>query len=107
MIVTLDQVKAHLRIDGTDEDAYLATLQAGAEAAVLNYLKIATVDALAVGSPPAVPEAATDAITAAVLIMCGYLYRNRDNDEEKEFDRGYLPRPITALLCPLRDPSLS
>ena len=39
MIVTLDQVKAHLRIDGTDEDAYLATLQAGAEAAVLNYLK--------------------------------------------------------------------
>lgn len=56
MIVTLDQVKAHLRIDEPDEDAYLGTLQAGAEAAVLNYLKIATLDALAVGSPPSVPS---------------------------------------------------
>lgn len=62
---------------------------------------------MAVGSPPSVPAIVTDTVIAAVLIMCGYLYRNRDSDEEKEFDRGYLPRPITALLCPLRDPSLS
>lgn len=104
-IITLAQAKYHLRIDGTDEDTELPSMIASAESAVLNYLKIGDVAALAVGSPPEVPANATNAILAAVLLMLGYLYRLRDVDSDKEYQQGYLPRPVTALLYPLRDPS--
>ena len=42
-------------------------------------------------------------VQCAVLILVGYLYRNRDTNDG--FDPGYLPAPVTALLYPLRDPA--
>lgn len=104
-IVTLDQAKYHLRLDGNDEDTELPSMIAAAQSAVLNYLKVQDISSLAVGSPPAVPTNVTNAARAAVLLMLGYLYRLRDNDDDKEYQQGYLPRPVTALLYSLRDPS--
>lgn len=112
MLVSLDQAKKHLRIDGNDEDADLELKVHAASGAVLNYIDdsaktfIDTSDVIdedTAGDPLGVPYE----IMAATLLMTGYLYRDRDNDSEKEFDRGYLPRPVTALLTPFRTPTLA
>lgn len=105
--VTLEQAKDHLRVDSDDSDNDLALKLASAQAAVLNYLKVDDLDALAVGDPAAILPRVDGAVSAATLLMVGYFYRERDNDSTKEWEQGYLPRPVTALLYPLRDPSLA
>ena len=103
--VTLDDAKAHLRVDTDAEDGDIGDKLLSAQAAVLGYLKVASLDALAVGSPAAIPAPAEGAIKAATLLMVGYFYRERDSDENHEWEQGYLPRPVTALLYQLRDPA--
>ena len=105
--VTLDMVKAHLRVDGTADDTDISDKLLSAEGAVLNYLKIGSLDELKIGSPPAMPAPVDGAVTAATLLLVGYLYRNRDTDIDKEWEMGYLPRPVMALLYPLRDPAVA
>lgn len=107
MIVTLAQAKARTRVDSNDEDDDLALMLAGAEAAVLGYLKVESLDELAIGSPAVLPQRVTDVVTNAVLVMFAYMYKDRDNDENREYDMGYLPRPVIAMLYPLRDPSVA
>jgi hypothetical protein len=46
-------------------------------------------------------------VKAAVLLLVGYFFKDRDNDKNHEYEQGYLPRPVTALLYPLRDPALA
>ena len=117
MLVTLQQAKEHLRIDIGDGDADLTLKINGASGAVLNYLKGANrfVRALDVDGEPVVDADGKPVYTsevlfevqAAVLLMLGYLNKNRDNDKDHEYESGYLPRPVTALLFPLRDPALA
>lgn len=102
--VSVDRAKAHLRADDDDSDAIQSMLDA-AYGVVLNYLKVSDVTDLATGSPPVLEDRVYNAVSAAILLQLGYLYRNRDSDPDGEFDRGYLPKPVTALLYPLRDPS--
>lgn len=129
-LVTLKEAAGHLRLD-VDSDGYpdpdlvdigdLELKVAGASAAVLNYLKSANLWELARDSNGEIiydsngdPEYAYDSagkilryeVRAAVLLMLGFLYRDRDDNREGSFDRGYLPMPVTALLYPLRDPAL-
>jgi len=122
MLVTLQQASDHLRRDTTADDADLARKIHQASAAVLEYLKQASPWAQArdsagqplfdsAGNPlPEVDSAGEPVIhpsvEAAVLIMTGYLYRLRDSNPDEAFEQGYLPRPVTALLYPLRDPAL-
>lgn len=103
--VTLQQAKDHLRVDTDAEDGDIGDKLLAAQSAVLNYLKITTLDVLAVGSPAEIPDNVDGAVTAATLLLVGYLYRDRDTDENHEWEQGYLPRPVTALLYPLRDPA--
>jgi hypothetical protein len=49
----------------------------------------------------------TKDIQMAVILLAGHYYRNPDNDIEEAFERGYLPRPVTAILYPLRDPTMA
>jgi hypothetical protein len=46
-------------------------------------------------------------VEAAVLILIGHFYKDRDENADGAFEAGYLPRPVTALLYPLRDPALA
>ena len=41
------------------------------------------------------------------LLLVGYFYRHRDENPEGEYQMGYLPWPVTALLYPLSDPALA
>lgn len=105
--VTLDQAKAHLRVDTNAEDADIALKLVAAQSIVLNYLKIDDIEMLAVGDPAAVPDRVDGAVVAATLLMLGYLYRNRDENPNGEFTQGNLPWSVTALLYQFRDPALA
>lgn len=105
VIITLPQAKNHLRVDTDDEDVDIQAKVDSATAAVLNYLKVDDLSVLASGSPPTIPTRVMNASVAACLLMVGYLYRQRDNDTDHEYETGYLPRPVTALLYPFRDPA--
>lgn len=46
-------------------------------------------------------------IQCATLLMIGFLDANRDGNLNGAFSQGYLPAPVTALLYPLRVPTLA
>lgn len=110
-IVTLDQAKDHLRIDTDAGDNDLSLKISAASAAVYAYLKNGTdlftdsAGALIVDSA-GVPDVPFQ-VKAACLLMLGYLYKDRDEDADGAYEQGYLPKPVTALLYPLRDPALA
>lgn len=113
MLVTLQQARDHLRSDTTADDNDLTLKIRGASRAVARYLKTAGMASFtdsagdvmedSAGEPIGVPEDVQD----ATLLLIGYLSRNRDGDEERAFQMGFLPAPVTALLYPLRDPTLA
>ena len=116
MLVTLPEAKLHLRIDTDDGDSDLTLKVHAASGSVLNYLKGGNrfVQAEVNGQPAfdadGKPIYTTDVlfeVKGATLLMLGYLYKDRDNDQDHEYEAGYLPRPVTALLYPLRDPALA
>lgn len=111
MLVSLDRVKEVLRVTHENDDGMLEILTAGASRAVLRYLKGQAGDLLSIDSPPDSPpndlEAVEEDVQIAVILLVGHLYRNPDNDTESAFDRGDLPKPVTALLYPHRDPTLA
>src|SRR3989304_10178499 len=117
MLVSLNKGKQHLRMDHDAEDDMITTYIQAASAAVLNYLKSgkdAFLDSTNLDSSGEVEVDSDDEpvgipfeVQAATLLMLGYLYKNRDNNDgiEGAFGQGTLPMPVTALLSPLRDPA--
>lgn len=124
VLVTPEEAIAHLKI--TDADVDMLDLQLKINAAsktVLNYLAganfyefevdINNVPVLDTAGDPIYAETSSGdrivmyEVQAAVLLMLGYLNRDRDADEDKAFEMGFVPRPVTALLYPLRTPSIA
>ena len=111
LIVTLEEAKVHLHVDGTDSDADITEKIHQASAAVISYLK-GTPDWL--DSSGEVVEDSPGAfvpwqVRAATFQLLTALYENRGDDggELSKFSQGYLPPAVTALLYPLRDPALA
>jgi hypothetical protein len=116
MLVTLEQAKAHLRLEDETVDFDLNLKIHAASGAVLNYLKganrfiQATVNgilAFDVDGDPIYTDEVLFEVQAATLLMLGVLYVDRDGDKDHEYEPGYLPRSVTALLYPLRTPALA
>lgn len=114
MLVSLNKGKEHLRMDHDAEDNLITTYIRAASAAVVNYLKSGAdafldsageVEFDSSDEPIGVPFE----VQAATLLMLGYLYKHRDNNDgwaiDGAFGQGTLPMPVTALLYPLRDPT--
>jgi hypothetical protein len=95
-------VKKHLRVDSVDEDDVIAAYQAAAEASVCEYIDR---DVYVSGDSPApTDEYAIEIeppITAAILLLIGDLYANREPDYKLAGD-AVLPRAVRALLAPYR-----
>ena len=114
MLVTVEQAKERLRVTHDTEDADLTNMIEGASAAVLNYLGIdgsafyvPTNSESEVSSSESDPQLVVPAeVQTATLILVGMLYRDRDGVEAKDWEHGYLPKPVTAFLYPLRDPAM-
>jgi hypothetical protein len=108
MLVPLSLARAQIRSDINDDDLLLTQYIKGASNAIADYLKDYLWD-----SSGTIPEdsngVATDlpeVVKTATLLLIGYFYRQRDEDPNKEFEPGWLPRPVTALLYPLRTPTV-
>ncbi|ORL58109.1 head-tail connector protein [Pseudomonas putida] len=127
-ILTLNEAKTHLRVDHDFDDSDIEAKLLEATAAVLTYMK---------GSPLGEPERDSEGaivkdsngdvvyqhdsnglvirfqIKAAIKLMLGELYKSREGAQEGQvssnydYGYGYLPRPVIALLYPLRDPALA
>lgn len=122
MYVTLERGKQHLNMDHDLDDVLITAYIGAASGAVKNYLKSASPYEVERDSnddpildsaedPIYVVDSSGDKVVkyevqAAVLLMLGFLYKDRDENPDSAFDRGYLPKPVTALLYPLRDPAL-
>lgn len=121
MYVTLDRAKAHLNMDHDEDDTLIGAYIVAASGAVKNYLKSSSAYEVerdsnddpvldSNGNPEYVRDSSGDKVVAlpvqqATLLLIGYFYKDRDENPDSAFDQGYLPKPVTALLYPMRDPA--
>lgn len=110
-LVTLQQASDYVRRDTNCDDLDLDLLIEAASSAVLNYLGSGADSFLDSNGEVVVDEVGDydipGAVKGATLYLTAWFYRNRDADTEKAFAAGYLPAPVTAMLYPLRDPTLA
>lgn len=92
MIVTVDEVKTHLRIEDDDEDMYLESLIAQAQAVAEDFCRV-TFDEL---------SSAPEPVRLAVLLFVSHYYENRDNPDRAVY--GTMRIAFENLLYPYRDP---
>lgn len=106
-LVTLEETKSRLRIDHNDDDTTLEGYIEAASGSVINYLKGQAEVLLDLDSGGDLPSGAEvpAVIQTAVILLVGYWYD--PIEPNKDFERGYLPMPVTAILYPLRDPALA
>ena len=104
-LVTLAQAREHLRIDADAGDADLTLkIQAGS-AAILAYVQgsrdriVSTNGALIEGEPLRRTQ-------TALLMLLGWLDRNRGGEEEEKLQQGELPFSVTMLIYDLRCPTI-
>ena len=90
MIVSVDEVKAHLRIDQDEEDVYLESLIRQAQAAAEDYCRVSFEDE--------VPEP----VRLAILLFVAFYYENRDLPGRTTY--GTMRIAFQNLLYPYRDP---
>ena len=75
MILTVDEVKAHLRIEEDDEDAYLESLIRQGQAVAEDYCRV-SFETDTVAQP----------VRLAVLLFVSYYYENRDISERSVYN---------------------
>ena len=103
MILTVDEVKTHLRIEDDDEDEYIASLIAQAQAAAEDFCRApldARTETDADGTERTVPP--PEPARLAVLLMVSHYFENRDNPERAVY--GTMRIAFENLLYPYRDP---
>ena len=91
MIVSLDEVKAHLRIQHDEEDDYLEGLIGQAQGAIEDYCRVEFGD-----EPP-------EPIRLAALLHVGFFYENRDIPDMTTYKA--MRMAFDSLLYPHRDPA--
>ena len=111
LLVPVARVKQALHIDEADDDWVIEAYTAAASMAIVGYLKGEAGDFLGIDSPPNSPPddltTVDPRVVAAVIVLVGIIYREPDGDEAKNFSHGNLPWVVTALLYPLRVPTVA
>lgn len=105
-LVTIDRARAHCRTEPHDDDLLTVYVDAAEDWAqqFLNRRVYADADALAEavldGSAGCDPMVVTDSVRAAVLLLAGHLFRNREQVTADSVNE--LPMGAHALLWPYR-----
>ncbi|MEG0986682.1 MAG: head-tail connector protein [Clostridia bacterium] len=73
MVITLAELKTHLRVQHNDEDVYLESLIRQGQAAAEDFCRVAFTDP------------APEPVRLAVLLMCAHYYENRDNPDKQMY----------------------
>ena len=92
-MVTLIELKAHLRIEHDDEDTQLTMLLSMAKAAAEDFC-LRTFSDKPRNKPP-------EAVRLAVLLYAGHFYTNRENNELVAYQA--MTQAFQSLLWPYRD----
>ena len=99
MIVTLNEIKTHLRIQHDEEDAYLELLIRQAQAAAEDYCRMSFDEAPDTeGNIPEAPEP----VRLAVTLMASFYYENRDIPDMTTYKA--MRMAFDSLLYPYRTP---
>jgi len=99
MIVTVDEVKTHLRIEHDEEDAYIESLIQQAQTAAEDYCRVQfEPEPDEEGNVPDVPEP----VHLAVILMTSFYYENRDIPDMTTYKATRMA--FDSLLYPYRDP---
>ena len=97
MIVTLEEMKQHLRIETDDEDDLLEKLILQAQAVAEDFCRTTFGDTDEDGNEIAVPEP----VRLAVLLFVSHYYENRDVAEKAVYNA--MMTAFYNLLYPYRD----
>jgi len=90
VIISVDQVKEHLRIQHEEEDSYIDSIIQQAQAAAEDYCRVSFED----GAP--------ESVRLAVMLMVSHYYENRDNADRQVYLT--MRTAFENLLYPHRDP---
>ncbi len=90
MILTVDEVKIHLRIEDDEEEEYIEGLIRQAQAAAEDFCRVSFEDD------------APEPVRLAVMLMVSHYYENRDNPDRAVY--GTMRIAFENLLYPYRDP---
>lgn len=91
MIVSVDEVKTHLRIQQDEEDAYIESLIKQAQTAAEDYCRVQFSE-----------EEAPEPVRLAVILMTSFYYENRDIPDMTTYKATHMV--FDSLLYPYRDP---
>lgn len=92
-IVSIEDLKLHLRYDDDSNDTMLQGYLDAADSAVKNYIT----DEFTTEYPKAIHQ--------AILMLCGYWDKYRNAESDAPLNGNYLPMPVQALLYPYRKPT--
>jgi len=90
MLLAVDEVKTHLRIQHDEEDGYLESLIHQSQGAAEDFCRVNFGDD------------APEPVRLAVLLMVSHFYENRDNPDKQVYIAMKLA--FQNLLYPYRDP---
>ena len=94
MIVSLDEIKAHLRIEHNEEDDYLNSLIVQAQCAAEDYCRIEFEE---------LEDAPPEPVRLAIMLMVSFYYENRDIPDMTTYKA--MRMAFESLLYPHRDPA--
>lgn len=100
-LVTLDEAKMHLRIDEDYGDSDLTLKIQGGSAALLAYIQ-GSRDKVVAENGDLIEGEPLTRMQTALLVLLGYLDRNRGGEEEEKLKQGELPYAVTMLIYDLR-----
>ena len=89
MILSVEEVKTHLRIQHDEEDELISTLIAQAQAVAEDYCRVQFSDS------------APEPVRLAAMLMVGHYYENRDNPDRQVYVTMRIA--FENLLYPYRD----
>ena len=97
MSISLAQAKEHLRVDGTDEDALIASLITSAWDWIVRYTKLEEPE---LSEPETVSQ-----LEIAQRLLIGDWYHNREASVERSVEEA--PFAVHAICGPFRTPTVA
>ena len=89
-LVTVDEMKAHLRIATDEEDSVIDSLITQAEAAALDYCRVDSFD-----------DPTPEPVRLAVMLFTSHFFEVRDGSDKSAYDTTM--QAFHSLLYPYRD----
>ncbi len=102
MIVTVDELKTHLRIQHDEEDEYLITLIQQSQTAAENYCRVTWPETVTDEEGHETELPVPEPVRLAVMLMASFYYENRDIPDMTTYKA--MRMAFDSLLYPYRDP---